>query len=100
MIALEVILLAVAKAVLAAVAAAEVAVLTAFFIDGERADNRIKNFLSRPDLKQSLVVPLSVQDRVLGVLNLHSRQAHADLQTHQDNLLNLCKLISTAISSI
>ena len=73
---------------------------TAFFIDGERADNRIKKFLSRPDLKQSLVVRFSVQDRVLGVLNLHTRQAHAELQTHQDNLLNLCKLISTAISSI
>ena len=74
---------------------------TSFVISGEQSDNRIKQLLKRPDIKQSVVIPLSSQDRVFGVLNLHTKCEEKKIGINENkNLQNLSKLISTVIYSI
>jgi putative methionine-R-sulfoxide reductase with GAF domain len=44
-----------------------------FVIQGEdSSDNRIKPLLKRPEIQHALVMPLTEQNRVIGVLNLHT----------------------------
>lgn len=71
-----------------------------FIISGERSDNRIKHLLQRSDIKQSVVIPLSVKNRVFGVLSLHTKREERKIEVNEQNLQNLSKLISTAICSI
>jgi len=71
-----------------------------FVISGSKADNRIKNLLKRPEIKQSAVIPLANKDEVLGVLNLHTKKDKGAITTNIENVKHLSKLISTAISTI
>ncbi len=73
---------------------------TSFFISGLEGDNRIRHLLKRVDIKQSLVLPLSYQNRVLGVLNLHTKKEENKIYENVNNLKNFSKLISVAIKSI
>ncbi|HOY10072.1 MAG TPA: GAF domain-containing protein [Candidatus Omnitrophota bacterium] len=73
---------------------------TSFVISGREGDPRIKYLLKRPSIKQSMVVPLSAQNRVFGVLNLHTEKAGGQISANVGNLEHLSKLISTAIHSI
>jgi hypothetical protein len=71
-----------------------------FVISGMQAEERIKPFLTRPEIKQSAVVPLAVQNRVFGVLNLHTEQAEGKIEIDEKNLQHISRLISTALYSI
>ncbi|MFA5199413.1 MAG: PocR ligand-binding domain-containing protein [Candidatus Omnitrophota bacterium] len=57
-------------------------------------DNRIKNFLNRPNLKSSMVLPLNFKEETLGVVNLSTNQSSSvtfssnDLKI-MDQLVNL-----------
>ncbi|MFA5260181.1 MAG: GAF domain-containing protein [Candidatus Omnitrophota bacterium] len=73
---------------------------TSFVISGREGDQRIKHLLKRPSIKQSMVVPLSSQNRVFGVLNLHTEKTGGQISANVGNLEHLSKLISTAIHSI
>jgi hypothetical protein len=73
---------------------------TSFVITGREGDSRIKPYLKRPGIKQSMVVPLSTQNRVFGVLNLHTQNPDGQISANVGNLEHLSKLISTAIHSI
>lgn len=42
----------------------------AFLIDGNNGDNRIKRYLKRPQVSSSMVIPLKIEDRVVGVMNI------------------------------
>lgn len=68
---------------------------SAFIINGQQGDNRIKHFLKRPDIKQSLVMPLTSKDRAFGVLNLHTRKEECKIKDNFDNLQYLAKLLSS-----
>jgi len=74
----------------------------AFLIHGtETANNRIKPFLKRPEIKHALVSPITVQNRVFGVLNLHTKSDKASLTDENLNTIQmLSKLTSAAISSV
>ena len=47
---------------------------SSFIIGSSVPDNRIKHLLKRPEIKQSLIMPLVVKDKVFGVLNLHTKR--------------------------
>jgi len=69
-------------------------------IDGLQGENRIQPYLKRPDIKHSAVVPLMVQNRVFGVLNMHTKMENARLEFDEKNLQHLSLLISTALHNI
>lgn len=48
---------------------------TAFLIDEEQSDNKIRPFLKRPQIKSSMVIPIKIGERALGVVNLGISQA-------------------------
>ncbi len=73
---------------------------TSFVISGREGDSRISHLLKRSSIKQSMIVPLSAQNRVFGVLNLHTEKAGGKISANVGNLEHLSKLISTAIHSI
>jgi len=73
---------------------------TAFVISKEKIDNRIKHLLKRPEIKEAVVMPLSIKNRVFGVLNLHTKNEETHIETGLENLQHISRLISTAIRSI
>lgn len=68
---------------------------SAFIINGQQGDNRIKHLLKRQDIKQSLVMPLTSKDRAFGVLNLHTKKEDCKIKDNFDNLQYLTKLLSS-----
>lgn len=69
-----------------------------FVIHGQQGgDNRIKPFLQRPEIQHSLVMPLMVKRRIFGVLNLHTREPHCNIENNIENLQYLSNLLSSVI---
>lgn len=68
-------------------------------IHGLMGENRIKKYLTRPEIKSSIVMPLSAQNKVFGVLNLHTKSDDAIVEG-LDNLQYLSRLIVAAFQSI
>ena len=62
-------------------------------------DNRLRPYLKRPHIKRSIVVPLSEEQRVFGVLNLHTEKSTDNLPADLSNLEHLSKLISRVLRS-
>lgn len=71
----------------------------ALFIDDEthKSNNRIAKWLKRPDIREAAVVPLVVDDKVLGVLNLHTKSVKGKIQPNIANLQHLSGLLSSAL---
>ncbi|MCK5014294.1 MAG: PocR ligand-binding domain-containing protein [Candidatus Omnitrophica bacterium] len=69
----------------------------AFVIHGTEGDNRIKQFLKRPEIKEALVMPLQDKDRVFGVLSLHTKREEGKIEGNLNNLQYLSKLLSSAL---
>lgn len=68
-----------------------------YFIEGQRSsNNRIAPLLKRADIKQSLVLPLTSKNGVIGVLNLHTKTAESKIEDNLENLRYLTQLLSTA----
>lgn len=70
-----------------------------FVISGARGEGRIKHLLKRPEIKQSAVIPLSIQNRVFGVLNLHTEKEDGRIEIDENNLQHLSRLVSTALNN-
>lgn len=70
-----------------------------FFIKGQEGEDRLKPFLTRPDIKESMVMPIARHNRVFGVLNIHSKKPNAHIEANSGHLVSLAKLLSTAVSS-
>jgi len=68
-----------------------------FLISEKNSDNRISHLLKRPEIKQALVMPLHVRDKVLGVLNLHTKKETSDINSQIHNLQFLSNLLSSAL---
>jgi ligand-binding sensor protein len=60
----------------------------AFIIDDTLKDNRIKSYLNRPYINSSMVVPLKVEDSVIGVMNLGAVTSAARFDTRSLQLMN------------
>lgn len=71
---------------------------TPLVIKGTVGDTRLKPLLKRPEIKQSIVMPLNARNRVLGVLNLHTKNEESKIEGSLENLQCLSKLISTAFT--
>jgi len=68
-----------------------------FVIRGTEGDNRIKKYLKRPDIKEALVMPLSNDNKVFGVLNLHTKKEGVEIKKSFNNLKYLSELLSSAL---
>ena len=67
-----------------------------FLIDEDVAkDNRIKPYLNRPYLSSSMVLPISLKERVMGVINLGALKT-SPVRFSSDNLKLMNKLIDLA----
>ncbi len=74
---------------------------SSFVIHGTDCDNRIKGFLRRPDIRHALVMPLVAQNRVFGVMNLHTKKDETPIIDQSLNIVQqLSKLTSVVISSL
>ena len=63
---------------------------------GSVPQNRVKNLLTRPEIKHALVMPLVSKDKVFGVLNLHTKKEDNKIEDNLDNLQYPTKLLSAA----
>jgi len=70
---------------------------TSFIIRGTEGDNRIKKYLKRPDIKEALVMPLSNEKKVFGVLNLHTKKEGGKIKASFNNIKYLSELLSSAL---
>ncbi len=66
-----------------------------FIINGQHGDNRIRHLLKRPEIKQSIVMPLSDKNKVLGVLNLHTQKVDTKVVDTADKLKYISKLLTS-----
>ncbi|MBU0469236.1 MAG: GAF domain-containing protein [Candidatus Omnitrophica bacterium] len=57
-----------------------------FLIGSTSDDNRIAHLLKRRDIKRSLVLPLVNDDRVCGVLNLHTKKSNDHITANLDSI--------------
>lgn len=75
---------------------------TSFLIDNRSIDNRIKPYLNRPHISSSMVLPIKVENKVVGVMNLGALK-DSSVRFNLDNLgvMNkLIDLVSIAISPV
>ncbi len=71
-------------------------------ISGETENNRIKHLLKRPEIRQSLVIPLAVQNTILGVLNLSTYSKEISISSEQtfQAVSHLVSLTASALLNI
>jgi len=70
----------------------------AFLIDNQTRDNRIASYLNRPQIQSSMVIPLRIGDRVMGVMNLGASKSAVRFDTESIELMT--KLIDLATVAI
>jgi len=73
-----------------------------YLIDENFKDNRIKNYLNRPYIGSSMVIPLKIEKRVLGVMNLGALKT-SPIKFNSDNveiMLKLTELVTVAITPV
>jgi len=68
---------------------------TAFLIDDEIRDNRIRPYLKRPNLSSSMVLPINVEEKIIGVINLGALKT-SSVKFNGNNLQLMSKLIDLA----
>ena len=70
-----------------------------FLIGDNMVDNRIRPYLSRPYISSSMVLPLKIEDEVMGVINLGTLQT-SRVRFNKDKMSfvnRLVDLVTTAI---
>jgi putative methionine-R-sulfoxide reductase with GAF domain len=75
---------------------------TPFFITGMEGDERIRHLLKRSDIRQSFVVPILVDEKVMGVLNLSIKnlQHVISLEEVQGDIQKFSPFIAAALRSL
>lgn len=64
-------------------------------LDEQVKDNRIKSYLNRPYISSSMVIPIKVEDKVVGVMNLGALRTSA-VRFKVDNVQMMNKLVNLA----
>ncbi|MCA9407852.1 MAG: PocR ligand-binding domain-containing protein [Candidatus Omnitrophica bacterium] len=67
-----------------------------FIINGTPIHDDLSPHLSRPEIRNALVMPLTSKDKVFGVLNLHTKTSGDTIRENLDNLRHLTKLLASA----
>lgn len=67
-----------------------------FYISPKGCDSKIAHLLKRPQIKESVVIPLSTAKRVFGVMNLHTQKVSSQIEDNLENLRNLSRLLTSA----
>ncbi len=71
------------------------------FIDDEFNNRNLVGRLHQPDLKASLIVPIKSKDKVLGVLNLSTKnKEHKFTKESINSIVQLAKFVDTALESL
>ena len=70
-----------------------------FLIDSNTKDNRIRPYLNRPSLSSSMVIPLKIEKKVVGVMNLGALNT-SSVTFNQDNMGLMSKLVDFATLAI
>jgi transcriptional regulator with GAF, ATPase, and Fis domain len=68
-------------------------------IDETQADNRIKKYLNRPEIKSSMIVPIKIEKRVRGVMNLGALE-NSSLKFNEKNVKIMNDLIDLAAMTV
>jgi ligand-binding sensor protein len=68
-------------------------------LDNETKDNRIKQYLTRPYINSSMVLPFKSEDRVVGIMNLAALQT-SPIKFNKENLDLMNRLIDLASIAI
>lgn len=73
-----------------------------FLIDENMQNNRIRSYLSRPYLGSSMVLPIKIKERVVGVMNLGALKDSLVKfdSTHVQAMDKLLGLVATAVSTV
>jgi len=66
-----------------------------YYIDDKTNDERIVNRLHKPNLSASMVIPILLKDRALGVMSLSTSEQHPTV-LNQNNLDTMSKLVDLA----
>ena len=66
---------------------------TSFIINEDKADSRIKPYLARPHIKSSMVLPITVEERVLGVINVGALE-DSPLRFNEENVHTMKNLLN------
>lgn len=66
-----------------------------FLIDDNLRDNRIKPYLKRPYISSSMIIPIQVKDKVLGVINLGALQT-SSIRFNAGNMQLINRLVDLA----
>ncbi len=72
------------------------------FINGTSGEDhpRLRHLLKRPEIKRSIVIPLAVNGKVVGVLNLYTKSEEGGEQNTLPEINQLSSFIATALHSI
>jgi putative methionine-R-sulfoxide reductase with GAF domain len=70
-----------------------------FLLDAKVSDNRIKKYLKRPQISSSMVIPLKIQDKVLGVMNVGALDT-SPVKFSPNNLKLMSRLLDLASLAI
>lgn len=68
---------------------------TPFLINESYADSRIRPYLNRPQLKSSMVLPIKINDKPMGVMNLGTLQ-NSPIRFNSDNIMSMSSLVELA----
>jgi hypothetical protein len=72
------------------------------FINGADCDDVLRPFLKRPEIKHSIIIPLVIEEKVIGVLNLCTNSEHSDTSAQHivQDVHQLSRFIATALHSL
>ncbi len=77
---------------------------TPLFIQGTESNTFLRPFLKRPEIKHSIVIPLIVEEKVIGVLNLCTKSQEHDASVGIEHIVRdvqqLSRFISIALQSL
>lgn len=68
-------------------------------VDDAASENRVKKYMTRPYLKSSMILPICVEEKVYGVLNLGALEV-SPVRFDQDRIQDMNKLIDLATDAL